>query len=107
MQRTLSDTIQSLEEKVRSLREKVDPLRLELVRSEQALALANLDAQCEKYNIHIGDVVRRKGEMYRVTRLSKGYEKPWAYGVKKRKNGEWGTGEFYLYSEWEKEGAKP
>ena len=64
----MSDTIQSLEEKVRSLREKINPLKLELASAEEALANAQLDAQCEKYNIHVGDVVRiSNGEIYRVT----------------------------------------
>lgn len=103
----MSDTIQSLEEKVRSLREKINPLRLELSKAEQELENAQLDEQCEKYDIHIGDVVRRNGKMYRVTGLSKGYSKPWAYGVEKLKNGEWGTREVFLCAYWKKEGAKP
>lgn len=103
----MSDTIQSLEEKVRSLRKKINPLKLELASAEEALALAQLDAQCEKYNIHIGDVVRRNGKVYRVTQLSKAYSRPWAYGVGKLKNGEWGKREVFLCDYWEKEGVKP
>ena len=104
----MSDTIQSLEEKVRSLREKVDPLKLELARAEKELAQARLDAQCEKYNIHVGDVVRiSNGEIYRVTRLMNSRQKPWVYGVGKLKNGKWGKREVFLCDYWEKERAKP
>ncbi len=58
----------------------------------------------EKYGVSVGDIVLAKdGSDYLVTNIDARWEgRPWLRGNKRKKNGQFGTGVFNLYDDWEK-----
>lgn len=88
------------QERVAELRSRESELHVELRQVEEELNAA----LSELHGVAIGDIVLAKGLHHKVTRVEHHSftRRPWLSGVRKRKDGEWGTGERHLYSDWEK-----
>jgi hypothetical protein len=55
----------------------------------------------EKYGVRRGSLVSIVNKVYRVSRVDVRFTgKPWVYGVQRKKDGTWGTGERCLYERW-------
>jgi hypothetical protein len=84
------------------LEQRQERFRSDLKRIEQLLKSAREDLA----QIHVGDSVvwscdKKEYKVVRIEPKSWG-GKPWVNGVTKKKNGEWGTGERHLSSDWER-----
>jgi len=65
------------------------------------------DLRVAQFEVALGDLVLYKGEIYKVTNhkffdWSDENAKLWLDGVKKRKDGSFGTRHVHLYSDWSK-----
>jgi hypothetical protein len=81
---------------ISELEELVDSLRLQLREAEHALREAKLAAA----PVHVGDIVRSGGKLYRVTHVDVEWTRPWLKGNPQRKDGSYGTAERHLYHGW-------
>ena len=53
------------------------------------------------HKVKVGSVIRAGGDEWKLTQVEpSGYGFPNCYGVKRKKNEEWGTRDFYIRSHW-------
>lgn len=58
-------------------------------------------AKLEQHGLIIGCIVIHEGEEFKVTNVEFKFKKPWIYGYKKTKKGEWSHSIKCIFDEWE------
>jgi hypothetical protein len=86
-------------ESIAELERRVNELASQLRDAREALRIAQIEAAPVK----IGDVVRSRGKIYRVTDIDPIYghgRHPWLRGNFQRKDGSWSSAARNLYGDW-------